>query len=128
MAGNHANTIGEKVKESLEMAQARLANLEEEAQRVVAASRKEVAHLFQRFNAQDLFERAHMKEWSGRARHVSEDMAHRLEDLRERVVTFVGVASREQVEDLARDLEKLARKGDKAFTATPGKRREPKKA
>lgn len=119
MATNHATRFSERVKESLEQAQARLAALEEEAQRVVAASRKEITNLLQKLNAQDLLD---VKEWSGRARHVGEDMGNRLDELRDRVITFMGVASREQVEELARDLTKLSRKLDRLATARPAAR------
>ncbi len=105
--------LGIMLRESLEQAQMRLTTFEEEAQKVVQASRKEVAGLWQKVNAQDLFGNGYFKEISGRARLVGADVTARLEGLRGRAVAIVGVASRNQVEDIQRDLDRLSRKVDK---------------
>lgn len=117
MATNHANKFGDRVKGSLEQAQSRLASLEEEAQKVVAASRNQVSQLLQKFTPPELLDPKHLKdltaEWTGKAQHVGEDLSNRLDELRVRAIAFMGVASREQVEELARDVEKLSRKLDR---------------
>lgn len=120
--------ISEKVRESIEEAHARLTSFEDEAQKVVAdllrkgrASRKEFKTLIHRLNTHEILEASPMKDLSGRAKHVREDLSHRLEVLVERAIAFSGVASREQVEDLARDLERLSRKLDKAVVGAARK-------
>jgi polyhydroxyalkanoate synthesis regulator phasin len=118
-------TMSDKLKESLEQAQSRLASFEEEAQRVLIdlvakgrATRKEVAALIARINAPELLEADYVKGISGKAKNVGEDMSRRVEDVRQRMITLAGVASREQVDDLTRDLEKLSRKLDRLLTAS----------
>ena len=116
-------TITERFKDSLEQAQARLTSLEEEAQKMFQevldrskASRREMTTLINRLNGGDLFDRKMVKQWEGKARLVSADLAHRLEDLRSRVIQYAGVASRDQVVDLSKDLDKLSRKIDRLIT------------
>jgi polyhydroxyalkanoate synthesis regulator phasin len=124
MANHQTQKFGVMLKESLEQAQARLTTWEEEAQKVMHglldrshASRKEVAGLLRKVNARkDRLESEYVKEISGRARHVGADVTARLEDLRERAIAVAGVASREQVDELHRDLDRLARKLDKLLS------------
>jgi hypothetical protein len=114
MANQHqTQKFGIMLRESLELAQTRLTTFEEEAQKVVQASRKEVAGFLRKVNAQDLFDNDYLKEISGRARHVGADVTARLEGLRERAIAIAGVASRDQVEDIQKDLDRLSRKMDK---------------
>ncbi|MBI5546368.1 MAG: hypothetical protein HY901_20975 [Deltaproteobacteria bacterium] len=124
MPANQQNKFAERFRDSLEQAQARLTNLEEEAQKVVQemlerskASRKEMANLISKLNSGEFLDRETVKEWQGKARHVSADLAHRFEDLRSRAIAYAGVASRDQVDDLARDLDKLSRKIDRILGA-----------
>ena len=123
--------VPEFLKEPLEAAQARLEAFEEEAQKVVKdlmqkgrESRKEIAVLIQRLSKQDWNmddlrgrfgklrdqgkERAH--ELRGRAEHFRTDAMEKLEDLQSKAITFLGVATREQVEELSAELERLARR------------------
>ncbi len=127
--------VPEFLREPLEAAQARLTEFEEEAQRVFKdlmqkgkESRKDVAELVQRLSKQDWrmdelkervsklrvqgMERAH--ELRGRAETFRADALERLEDLQTKAVAFLGVATREQVEELSRELERLARRLDKS--------------
>jgi polyhydroxyalkanoate synthesis regulator phasin len=133
MANHQTQKFGVMLKEGLEQAQARLATLEDEAQKVVhdllgrsQTSRKEVAALLRRVNAQEFLDKDYVKEISGKAKHVGEDVAHRLEELRERAIAVAGVASREQVDELQRDLDRLSRKLDKLLSGAKGVRRDPK--
>lgn len=135
---NSSMKVPEFLREPLEAAQARLAELEEEAQRVIKdlmkkgkESRKEVSILVQRLSKQDWsmgdlkgrmtklgaqsMERAY--ELKGRAESFRADAIERLEELQTKAVAFLGVASREQVEELSRELERLARRLDKADRA-----------
>ncbi len=115
---NH--TLSNRMKEGIEAAQARLATLEKEAQKVVSelvskgkASRKDVEELVARFNPEELLEVEVVKDIQGKAKHLASDLSHRIEEVREKVVTFAGVASREQVEDISKELDRLSRKLDK---------------
>jgi len=131
---NNSVKVPEFLREPLEAAQARLAEFEEEAQKVFKEllqkgkeSRKDVAELVQRLSKQDWkldelrdrvtklrdqgMERA--QELRGRAESFRSDALERLEDLQTKAVAFLGVATREQVEELSRELERLARRLDK---------------
>ena len=126
--------VPEFLREPLEAAQARLVEFEEEAQKVFKElmqkgkeSRKDVADLVQRLSKQDwrLDElkdrvtklRAHgmerANELKDRAETFRAEAMERLEDLQTKAVAFLGVATREQVEELSRELERLAKKIDK---------------
>jgi hypothetical protein len=124
MPAKDQTKLADKFKDGLEQAQARLTELEEEAQKVFQevldrskSSRKEMSAIIGRLNAGELIDRKTMKQWEGKARHVSADLAHRFEDLRSRAIQYAGVASRDQVDDLASDLDKLSRKIDRLLAA-----------
>ncbi|HEY3447056.1 MAG TPA: hypothetical protein VGK67_11860 [Myxococcales bacterium] len=124
MPANHQQKIADRFKDSLEQAQARLTTLEEEAQKVFQevldrskASRKEMSTIINRLNSGEIFDKKTVKQWEGKARHVSADLAHRFEDLRSRAIQYAGVASRDQVDELARDLDKLSRKIDRLLNS-----------
>jgi hypothetical protein len=133
--------VPEFLREPLEAAQARLEAFEVEAQKVFKdlvqrgrESRKDVAVLVQRLSKQDwnvdelrsrvekLREtgRERATEWRGRAETFRSDAVERLEDLQAKAITFLGAASREQVEELSRELEKLVRRLDRSDK--PGKK------
>jgi polyhydroxyalkanoate synthesis regulator phasin len=150
MAETHRTENGLKVpeflREPLVAAQARLEYLEDEAQRVLKdlmhkgrASRKDIEQMVSRLSRQDWtfpevkqrldklreqgVERA--TEWRGKAETFRAEALERVFDLQSRAVAFLGVATREQVDELSKELERLARrldKGDKARrTKRPGK-------
>jgi hypothetical protein len=138
---NNRRKVPEFLREPLEAAQARIEQIEEEAQRVLKdlmvkgrASRKDIEQMVHRLSRQDWTfpemkhridklreqgaERA--AEWRGRAEWFRAEALERVFDLQSRAVSFLGVATREQVEELSRELDKLARrleKGDKARKA-----------
>jgi paraquat-inducible protein B len=135
MAEKSSLKVPEFLREPLEAAQVRLAEIEEEAQKVLKdlvqkgkESRKDVAVLVQRLSRQDWYmhelkdrvtklreqgmERAH--ELRGRAESFRAEAMEKLEELQAKAVEFLGAATREQVEDLSRELERLARRLDKA--------------
>jgi polyhydroxyalkanoate synthesis regulator phasin len=137
MAEKNANgmKVPEFLREPIEAAQARLVEFEDEAQKVFKdllqkgkASRKDIADLVQRLSKQDwkmddlkgrvsklrAKGRVRAQELRGRAETFRADAMERLEDLQTKAVAFLGVATREQVEALSRDLERLSRRLDKA--------------
>ncbi len=126
--------VPEFLREPIEAAQARLMEFEEEAQKVFKdllqkgkESRKDIADLVQRLSKQDWhveelrgrvsklreqgMERA--QELRGRAESFRADAMERLEDLQTKAVAFLGVATREQVEALSHELERISRRLDK---------------
>lgn len=113
MANFQTQKLSGFLKGGLEQAQARFATFEEGAQRVVQDLLSK---------RQDLLAGDYVKEISGRARHVGADVAARLEELRERAIAAAGVASREQVDELQRDLDKLSRKLDKLLSLNAAKK------
>jgi hypothetical protein len=131
MNGSKAVKVPEFLREPIEAAQARLGQLEEDAERVLKdlmdkgrASRKEIEQIVARLSKQDWklpemrqrleklreqgVERA--AEWRGRAETFRAEAMERVMDLQGRTIAFLGVASRDQVEELSREIDKLARK------------------
>ena len=128
----------EFLREPLVAAQARLEAIEGEAQRVLKdlvdrgrASRKDLEHMVQRLSKQEFSflevrhrleklrdqgaERA--AEWRGRAESFRTEALERMFELQSRAVHFFGVATREQVEELSKEMERLAKRLDKADKA-----------
>ena len=135
--------VPEFLREPLEAAQARLVEFEGEAQKVLKElvqkgkeSRKDVADLVQRLSKQDwriddwrervnrLREqgRERAQELRGRAESFRSDAMLKVEELQAKAVAFLGVATRDQVEELSRELERLARRLDKADRARKSKK------
>ena len=135
--------VPEFLREPLEAAQARLVEFEEEAQKVFKdlmqkgkASRKDVAVLVQRLSKQDWhmdelkdrvtklraqgMERAN--ELKDRAESFRVEAMEKLDDLQTKAVAFLGVATREQVEEISRELERLARRIEKGSRAKKTKK------
>jgi hypothetical protein len=125
------------LREPLELAQARFEAFEAEAQKMFKElvqkgreSRKEVQELVQRLskqgNMEDLRDRfgklraqgmERAQELRGRADTFRQDALDRLEVLQSKTISFLGVATREQVEELSREFDKLTKRlerGDKA--------------
>jgi hypothetical protein len=96
------------------------------------ASRKDLEHMVQRLSKQDWalpemkqridwlreqgVERA--TEWRGRADNFRTEALDRMIDLQGRAIAFLGVATRDQVEELSRDLDRLARRIEKGTAKT----------
>ncbi len=138
MESSKSMKVPEFLREPLAAAQTRLEHLEEEAQRVVKdlmdkgrASRNDIEQMMQRLSTQDWsfpemkqrleklrdqgVERA--SEWRGRAESFRADALERMFDLQNRAVAFLGVATREQVDELSKELDRLARRIEKGATA-----------
>lgn len=129
--GNLPLKVPEFLREPIEAAQVRIELIEEEAQRVIKdlmvrgrAGRKDIEHIMRRLSKQDWTfpelkhrleklrgqgaERA--AELKGRAESFRAEALERVGDLHNRAVAFLGVASREQVDELSKELDRLARK------------------
>jgi polyhydroxyalkanoate synthesis regulator phasin len=134
MNGGRAMKVPEFLREPLEAAQARLEQFEEEAQRVLKdlmergrASRKDFEHIVQKLSKQDWtfpemkhridklreqgVERA--AEWRGKAETFRAEALERVMDLQGRAIAFLGVATREQVDEISKELDRLARRIEK---------------
>jgi polyhydroxyalkanoate synthesis regulator phasin len=133
MENGRSVKVPEFLREPLATAQARFEQFEEEAQRVFhdlmdrgRASRKDLEQMMHRLSQQDWslpemrqrleklrdtgVERA--AEWRGRAESFRAEALERMIDLQNRAVAFLGVATREQVEELSKELDRLARRID----------------
>jgi hypothetical protein len=127
--------VPEFLREPLEAAQARLEALEAETQKVwkelVAkgrTGRREIGGLVHRlsrqeWNAEEIGTRLVKlgeqglelaTDWTDRARH---EAVERLMELQHRAIAFLGVASRDQVEELSRELSRLSRRLEKGRRA-----------
>ncbi len=131
MENQRSLKVPEFLREPLEAAQVRLGQIEGEAQRMWKdlmvrgrAGRKDIEQILQRLAKQDwnfpemrqLVERLREQgaeraaEWRGRAESFRADALERLVELQGKAVAFLGVATREQVEELSRELERLAKR------------------
>ena len=127
--------VPEFLREPLVAAQARIGQIEEEAQRVLKdlvhrgrASRKDLEEIVHRLSRQDfsLPEVRHRLEklrdqsaeraagWRGRAESFRSDALERMLELQARAVQFLGVATREEVQELSRELDRLAKRFEKS--------------
>jgi hypothetical protein len=132
--------VPEFLREPLEAAQARLEALEGETQRVLKelmqkgrTGRREIGGMVEKWSKQDWTVdelkarlgklRAHglelAGEWRDRARHEALD---RLAELHGKAIAFLGVASREQVAELSRELERISRRLEKKAQKRPVRR------
>ena len=133
--GVRAVKVPEFLREPIEAAQARLEQLEVDAERMLKdlmdkgrASRKEFEQIVSRLSKQDWtfpemkhridklreqgVERA--AELRGRAETFRVEAVERVVDLQSRAIAFLGVASRDQVDELSKEIERLAKKIEKA--------------
>ncbi len=141
--GARTLNIAEFLREPLEAAQARLGHLEGEAQRVWKdlmvkgrAGRKDIEQILQRLAKQDwnfpemrqFLERLREQgaeraaAWRGRAESFRAEALERLEELQGKAVAFLGVATRAQVEERSRELERLAKRMERGQGRRAGKK------
>ena len=128
---NHrgAMKVPEFLREPLEAAQTRLGTLEKDAQKLF----KDISGRVQKEWRQDWPEmkdrldkllaagRERASEWRGRAEHVRADAMDRLMEL----VKFLGVATRDQLEQLSRDVDRILKRLEKGRKP---RRKAPRKA
>ncbi|HET8733257.1 MAG TPA: hypothetical protein VFM45_05730, partial [Anaeromyxobacteraceae bacterium] len=105
---------------SVEVAQARLEVLEAEAQKLL----HEVQTRFQKVSGKDWAEvkerLEHLREvgmeraeeWKDKAQGFRVEAAEKLETLQEKALKFLGVASREEVAELSREINKILKRLD----------------
>ncbi len=150
MAENRATENGrttrvpEFLREPLAAAQARLEHFEVEAQRVLRdladrgrASRRDLELVVQRLSRQDWMTFPEMKqrieklrdqgveraaEWRGRAETFRTEALERVVDLQSRAIAFLGVATRDQVEELSREIDRLAKRIEKGARTRRGRK------
>jgi polyhydroxyalkanoate synthesis regulator phasin len=125
------NRVPEFLREPLVAAQARLEHFEVEAQRVLKdlvdrgrAGRKDLETIVQRLSKQEwnLPEMKHRleklrhqgveraTEWRGRAESFRAEAMERMVELQGRAVAFLGVATRDQIAELSREIDRLSRR------------------
>jgi predicted site-specific integrase-resolvase len=129
-AGRRTMKVPEFLREPIEQAQAKLMHMEENAQKALKdliirgrEGRKELEAMVARLSIDDRvselkdrlekfretgIERA--GEWRDRAEVLRAEALERMVELQGKAVAFLGVATREQVEELHRELDRLARK------------------
>ena len=117
------------LRESVEVAQARLEILEAEAQKLL----HEVQTRFQKVSGKDWaevrerldhlrevgMERA--EEWKDKAQEFRVEAAEKLENLQVQALRFLGVASREEVAELSREINKILKRLDESRKRKAGK-------
>lgn len=120
MAGSvkKRGAMPEFVRMQVEAAEKRLITFEEEAQRLLKdliakgrESRKDIQELLRRATELDVGERA--EEWKGKAEKTGTEVFRRIEELQDKALGMIGVASTAQIEELAHEIQRLARRVDK---------------
>ena len=115
-----AAKVQEIIRESIEAAQERIESLEDEAQklfqelstRVQKVSKKDWKELRGQLEKLRRAGRDAAEEWKDKAQSFRADAADRLIELQVRAVKFLGVASREEVADLSREINKILKRLD----------------
>jgi polyhydroxyalkanoate synthesis regulator phasin len=135
----HAIKVPEFFKDQLEQAQARLGQLEEGAEKALKelvekgrASRKELEAALLRLSKDDRvvdlkgklarFQRTgavRAEEWKGKAESFRAEALERIVELQGKAVHFLGVATKDEVEELHRELDRLAKRLEKGQKARP---------
>jgi ElaB/YqjD/DUF883 family membrane-anchored ribosome-binding protein len=112
--------VQELIRESIEAAQARLETLEGDAQKLI----HEVSARVQKVSKKDWKEfrgqvdklrragRDAAEEWKDKAQNFRGEAVDRLLELQVRAMKFLGVATREEVEDLSREIGKILKRLD----------------
>jgi hypothetical protein len=131
------------LREPLGAAQASVEHLEEEARRVLEAllargraSRRDLEQLLHRLSRQDWSfpevrhrleklrgqGRARAVAWRGKAETFRTEALERVVEIQARAVQFLGAASRDQVNELHRELDKLSRRLERTEKSRQGKK------
>jgi hypothetical protein len=66
--------------------------------------------------------RARTEAWRGKADSLRAEALERVVDIQGKIVSFLGVATQEQVRELHRDLERLAKKIESGHKARPARK------
>lgn len=148
MAETHRNgskramKVPEFLKDQIEQAQSRIALLEEGAEKALKelvqkgrASRKDLEAMLVRLAKDDRlvelrgrlekFQRTgavRAEEWKDRAESFRAEALERIVELQGKAVSFLGVATKDEVEELHRELDRLAKKFEKGQKARPARK------
>lgn len=134
--------VPEFLKEQLEQAQARLGLLEEGAEKALKelvekgrASRKDLESVLVRLSKDDRvvdlrgklekFQKTgavRAEEWKGKAESFRAEALERIVELQGKAVSFLGVATKDEVEELHRELDRLAKRFEKGQKARPARK------
>lgn len=122
--------VPEFLREPIEAAQARLESFEVEAQKLMKdlsgriqkvqkqVAKQEWPEIRERLEKMRETGLERAQEWRGKADHFRLDAMERLAELQGKAIKFLGVATREQVEELSREIEMVLKRLEKG-----GKRR-----
>jgi hypothetical protein len=141
-SAKRASKVPEFLKEQLEQAQARLGQLEEGAERALKelvekgrASRKDLEAVLLRISKDDRvvdlrgklekFQRTgavRAEEWKDKAESFRAEALERIVELQAKAVSFLGVATKDEVEELHRELDRLAKRFEKGQKARPARK------
>lgn len=134
--------VPEFLREQLEQAQARLGQLEEGAEKALKdlvekgrESRKELEAALARFSKDDRVVElkgrieklqrtgaVRAEEWKERAESFRSEALERIVELQAKAVNFLGVATKDEVEELHRELDRLAKRLEKGQKARPARK------
>lgn len=134
--------VPEFLKDQLEQAQARLGQLEEGAEKALKdlvqkgrESRKDLEAVLVRISKDDRvaelkdrlekFQRTgaiRAEEWKGKAESFRAEALERIVELQGKAVSFLGVATKDEVEELHRELDRLAKRFEKGQKARPARK------
>jgi len=137
-----AINVPEFLKEQLEQAQARIGQIEEGAEKALKelmqkgrASRKDLESILSRLSKDDRlvdlrgklekFQRTgavRAEEWMDKAESFRSEALERIVELQGKAVSFLGVATKDEVEELHRELDRLAKRFEKGQKARPARK------
>jgi predicted transcriptional regulator len=111
------NGFSEFLRTQVEVVQGRITEFQKEADKLASelSSRgqqqiKELEKLVQKLDGLPIADRS--AEIADKAKHLGEEFVSHFDDLQGKIVNFVGVATRDQVAELARELKQLSKKID----------------
>ena len=136
------SSVPEFLKVQIEQAQSRLAQLEEGAEKALKeladkgrASRKDLESMLVKLSKDDRlvdlrgklekFQKTgadRAEEWKDKAETFRAEALERIVELQGKAVSFLGVATKDEVEELHRELDRLAKKFEKGQKARPAKK------
>lgn len=134
--------VPEFLKDQLEQAQARLGLLEEGAEKALKelvqkgrASKKELEAVLLKLSKDDRLAdlkarleklqrtgAVRAEEWKDRAETFRAEALERIVELQGKAVSFLGVATKDEVDELHRELDRLARRFEKGQKARPARK------
>lgn len=136
-----AITVPAFLREQVEQAQARIGQIEEGAEKALKdlmekgrASRKDLEAILKKVSKDDRvielrgklekFQRTgadRAEVWKGKAESFRAEALERIVELQGKAVSFLGVATRDEVEELHRELDRLAKRFEKGQKARPAR-------